>query len=288
MNTDVQAAAAGSAPQDRPTAQPESGPRISYVYAISRAATALDAAAPGLTGLGGGPLRTVTAGGLAALVSSVPADTYSAEGMKSQLEDLAGLEAIARTHHALVEAAYTSTTVLPMRLATVYLDDCRVTAMLQERAAGFAELLDWLEGHVELGVKVYSDPREAAAAEPPAPAPGAEPDSPGRAYLQKRRAQRRTHRDAYRAAGAVAAGVPERASALARARVVHRPQQGELASGAGENIANEAYLVPADRVREFRQALAGLGDDVPGVRVEITGPWAPYSFATPTEAGGRT
>ena len=49
MNTDVQAAEAGSAPQDRPTAQPESGPRISYVYAISRAGTALDAAR-GLTG----------------------------------------------------------------------------------------------------------------------------------------------------------------------------------------------------------------------------------------------
>jgi len=65
---------------------------------------------------------------------------------------------------------------------------------------------------------------------------------------------------------------------------VHRPQQGELASGAGENIANDAYLVPVARVGEFRAALDGLADDAPGVRVEITGPWAPYSFATPPSA----
>ena len=144
-----------------------------------------------------------------------------------------------------------------MRLATVYLDDSRVTAMLPGAGRRFAELLAWLEGHIELGVKVYADPREAAAAEPPAPAPGAEPDSPGRAYLRKRRAQRRTHRDAYRAAGAVAAGVPERAAARRGPEWSHRPQQGELASGAGENIANEAYLVPADRVREFRAGARG-------------------------------
>jgi hypothetical protein len=75
---------------------------------------------------------------------------------------------------------------------------------------------------------------------------------------------------------------------LGRARVAHRPQQGELAPGAGENIANEAYLVPAGSVPEFRQAVSGLAGQAPGVRIEVTGPWAPYSFATPPAAGERS
>ncbi|MER0477981.1 GvpL/GvpF family gas vesicle protein [Streptomyces sp. Edi2] len=252
---------------------------------MGRAGTALEASAPQLTGLRDGPVRTVTAGSLTALVSSVPADAFSAEGMKAQLEDLTELETIARTHHAVVEAAWAGTMVLPMRLATVYLDDARVRAMLDERGTELDALLSRLEGHAELGVKVYADARAAAAAGSPAPAhrpdAAASEVSPGRAYLQQRRAQRRTHRDAYRAAGVVATDVRVRVADMAQDMVAHRPQQGELASGAGENIANEAYLVPTDRVGEFHRALKGLADGVPGVRVEITGPWAPYSFATP-------
>ncbi|MGA5565621.1 GvpL/GvpF family gas vesicle protein [Streptomyces platensis] len=269
-----------------PAGQRESAPpSSSYVYAIGRAGSGLDTAAPRLTGLRDGRVRTASADGLTALVSSVPADAFSEEGMKAQLENLTELEEIARTHHTVVEAAHTGTTVLPMRLATVYLDDARVRSMLRERGAEFDALLSRLEGHAELGVKVYADPSAAAAGPAPAsdgPEPAAPPVSPGRAYLQQRRAQRRTQRDAYRAAGAVADEVRERAAALARDRVAHRPQQGELAAGAGENIANEAYLVPTDRLREFHRALANVADGVPGVRIEVTGPWAPYSFATAT------
>ncbi|MFI0218215.1 GvpL/GvpF family gas vesicle protein [Streptomyces lydicus] len=291
MNTEAEAPEAAAAPDDRP----DPAATMSYVYAVSRAGTALDTAASRLAGLGDGPLRMVTAKGLAALVSSVPAGAYGEAGIRARLEDLTELAALARTHHAVVEAAYAGTTVLPMRLATVYLDDARVRAMLEERGTDFADALGWLEGHVELGVKVYADPREAAAAPPPAadppaaegsaPAPGAL--SPGRAYLRQRRQERRHHRDAYRAAGAVAGAVPGRVAGLVRARVAHRPQQGELASAAGENIANEAYLVPVEGVEDFHRALTGLADGLPGVRVEITGPWAPYSFATVPAAGGR-
>lgn len=282
---DDAAAAAPRQPLGLPTEQPESAPpSSSYVYAIGRAGAGLDVTAPRLTGLRDGRVRTASADGLTALVSSVPADAFSEEGMKAQLGNLTELEEIARTHHRVVEAAHTGTTVLPMRLATVYLDDARVRAMLRERGAEFDALLSRLEGHAELGVKVYADPRAAAAGPEPAsegPESAAPPVSPGRAYLQQRRAQRQTQRDAYRAAGAVADEVRDRAAALARDRVAHRPQQGELAAGEGENIANDAYLVPTGRLREFHRALTGLADGIPGVRIEVTGPWAPYSFATP-------
>lgn len=288
MNDDTQPEAghldaqpeAGHIPESR-TIEPQRA-WVSYVYAVGRNDTLLPTAAARLTGLGGGVLRTVRDGRLAALVSSVPADEFGAEGMKAQLEDLERLETMARSHHAVVETACGTTTVLPMRLATVYLDDTRVAAMLQERGQDFGELLARLEGQVEMGVKVYADPRAAAVTRPPAPAAADRQESPGRAYLRQRREQRRGHQDAYRAAGSVAAQVPERVGTLVRARVAHRPQQGELASGAGENIANEAYLLPAEHIEEFRAALNGLtADGVSGVRVEVTGPWAPYSFATP-------
>ncbi|MFD9289396.1 GvpL/GvpF family gas vesicle protein [Streptomyces sp. NPDC060030] len=265
--------------------EPVAGSVMSYVYAVGRAGPPLEAALTGLPGLEGTPLRAVRAGDLVAVVSSVPSASYGTEGVKARMEDLDRLEVMARTHHAVVEAAYEHATVLPMRLVTVYLDDGRVREMLGEREPEFSPLLARLEGHVELGVKVYADPREAVAV---GSRDAAETTAagPGRAYLQRRRAHQQNHRETYRAAGVVASEVPARVAEIARAHVTHRPQQGDLAQAAGENIVNDAYLVRATQADAFRAALTGLADGVPGVRVDITGPWAPYSFATPPAPGG--
>ncbi|MGW2466738.1 GvpL/GvpF family gas vesicle protein [Streptomyces bauhiniae] len=248
---------------------------MEYVYAVGLGDLALDGTAP-VTGVDGGTVRTVGGGrGLTALVSAVPADRFAEEHLAPQLEDLERLEAIARAHHAVVDAAFATATVLPMRLATVYRDRARVAAMLDEQHPYFEELLRTLDGHVELGLKVYAEPGAAAPAEEPEPT-GA---SPGRAYLQRRRAERRRAQDTYGAARDTAEQAAGVASALASARAVHRPQQGEWSAGRGENVANEAYLVPRQDVERFRTELGALASDRPGVTIEVTGPWAPYSFA---------
>lgn len=273
-------------PEGEPGAPHRAQQQVRYVFAVGRCSGELEAAAAGLTGPSGAPVRMVDGAGLGALVCDVPAGMYDEAGLKAQLEDMERLETLARSHHDVVAAAYEHTTVLPLRLATVCLDDGRVSGMLAERSDEFEALLARLEGHVEWGVKVYADPREAAAgtAAESSGGAGAASGSPGRAYLQQRRRQRTTHRDTYRAAGAVAERVTELADGIATAKVAHRPQQGELAAGPGENTANDAYLVPASRGEDFRAAIGGIAEDVPGVRVEVTGPWAPYSFATPPSA----
>ncbi|MFK4107648.1 GvpL/GvpF family gas vesicle protein [Streptomyces sp. NPDC002176] len=250
---------------------------MEYVYAVGLGDLSLDGTTAPLTGVDGGAVRTVGGGrGLTALVSAVPADRFAEEHLAPQLEDLERLEAIARAHHAVVDTAFATATVLPMRLATVYRDQARVAAMLDEQHPYFEELLRTLDGHVELGLKVHAEPRAAsAAAQEPEPA-GA---SPGRAYLQRRRAERRLAQDTYGAARDTAERAVAVASALASARAVHRPQQGEWSAGRGENVANEAYLVPRQDVDRFRTELGALASETPGVTIEVTGPWAPYSFA---------
>lgn len=130
-------------------------------------------------------------------------------------------------------------------------------------------------------MKVYALPRPSPN-RPSAPsrADGGGAGS-GRAYLQRRKAQRTRHEDAAREAAETAARVREVAAAHAVDRVAHRPQQGELATGEGRNITNDAYLVPMAATDEFAAAVRESARDLPGVRVEVTGPWAPYSFATP-------
>ncbi|MFH9477789.1 GvpL/GvpF family gas vesicle protein [Streptomyces anulatus] len=258
---------------------------MSYVYAVGRAGPALDGLAARLPGVDGRPLRPVDGGGLCALVSPVPADTFSEQGLTAQMEDLDRLEAVARAHHAVVDAAFAETSVLPMRLATVYLDDARVADMLVRQRSEFQELLGRLMGHVELGVKVYADPRTAAAATTPAAA-APSGGGAGRAYLRQRQAQQRDSQDIYRAASDLAVRAARLAEGVAASRAVHRPQQGQLAARAGVNVANEAYLVPREHAARLHRELSALAEAAPGVAIEVTGPWAPYSFATAVVAEG--
>ncbi|MGW7428303.1 GvpL/GvpF family gas vesicle protein [Streptomyces sp. NPDC054861] len=278
---------ASAGPATGVTARAEAGAELTYVYAVGRDDGGLRRTAAGMTGVDGHALRLTGVDGLVALVSTVPADVFGEQALRAQLEDLARLEAIARAHHAVVVAAFAETVVLPLRLATVYRDESRVVALLTEERHRFTDLLAGLDGHVELGVKIYADPDAVPApAEPPAPEAAAGSASPGRAYLAQRRARRRTTQDLYRAAGDVAAEAAHLAEGLARARAVHRPQQGELSRHRGENLSNEAYLVPVESVDRFREDVGGLDGRTPGVHVEVTGPWAPYSFATPDGVGG--
>lgn len=249
--------------------------QLSYVYAVVPAEAA-DLVWGEFRGVAGAPVTLVRSGAVAAAVSAVPGEEFSEAALKTGLEDLDWLEATARAHHFVVDALAARTTVLPLRLATVYRDEARVAEMLSERRELFGALLDRLEGHVEWGVKVYA---EAAPADLAGPSATRDEPASGRAYLQRRRQQYRTREEVWRAAGTAVRRTEEEARALAVDRARHRPQQGDLAEGPGENVANDAYLVPRPLAEEFRERMRHAADGLPGVRVEVTGPWAPYSFA---------
>ncbi len=59
------------------------------------------------------------------------------------------------------------------------------------------------------------------------------------------------------------------------------PSKAPWLSDAGENVFNDAFLVPRGRGEAFRAEAARAGQGLAGIRVEVTGPWAPYSFAMP-------
>ncbi|MGW0118562.1 GvpL/GvpF family gas vesicle protein [Streptomyces sp. NPDC003327] len=257
------------------------GAELSYAYAVVRPTASLaEGALHGVEGVApgadAGAVRLVREGDLAAVVSSVPESDYSEAALKVHLEDLSWLERVARAHHDVVRLLASHTTVLPLRLATVYVDDDRVRDVLRRGEAAFRGLLDRFADHEEWGVKVYA---EAPAPTAPVEDEQADPPDPGRAYLRRRRRQREDRGAAWSAATEAVRRIESEAGDVAVERARHRPQQGPMAVGTGENVANDSYLVPEGRAEEFRERVGRAARDLTGVRVEITGPWAPYSFA---------
>jgi Gas vesicle synthesis protein GvpL/GvpF len=267
-----------------------------WVYAIADGGD--DLTLPGLAGVAGADVRPAPLGGdgevrsspgrsaaaLTAVVSDVDLAEFGEDALRSNLEDLDWLAAVARAHHGVIEAVAQLVTVLPMRLATVYANEASMRAELAARQAQLRAALDRLRSRTEWGVKGYvAQPMTAAAGRTGEGDPGAGDAAgsggAGLAYLRRRRdalsAQRESWRDAADGAQAVHA---ELARHCAASRL-HPPQSPQLSGRKDAMVLNGAYLLDNDHAAEFSAAVAALNDSDPRLRLELTGPWPPYSFA---------
>lgn len=267
-------------------------PNLVYTYAVLRRTPEATAAVTHLRGVAGEPVHLVDpAEGtpqLSFAVGHVPAADYDETPLKAHLDDLDWLESTVRSHHAVVAALVgCGAAVLPLRLATVYHDEDRARQALDTRRDYFLSLLHRLTGHVELGVKIYATPditppeadtgagqeqptglgatvpicRSAAADNAGTRRPGAE--SPRRPHTSPRRPP----------------PSPWTAWPTARNAAASR------APAPAPTWATTPISSPCGRVDAFRTGILAAAEGVPGLRVEVTGPWAPYSFALQPEPG---
>lgn len=253
---------------------------MTYVYGVVRG---LDEV-PAVSGVGGSPVRVIESAGLQALVSTVDAAEFGEEGLRKNFEDVRWLEATARDHNQVVDEVGEVVSVAPLSMATVYFTDDRVRAVLAERAAVFTELLDEITGRQEWGVKAYVELAELSEAVAGAETAGGS-TGPGTAYLNRLRNRQQHEDQAREAAFRWAEEVHEALRELSRSARVHPPQNRELAGYTGTMVLNGAYLVDVGRAAEFAAAVEEWGQVATG-RLELTGPWPPYSFAVVEEERG--
>jgi hypothetical protein len=222
---------------------------VVWVYAV---AAGLDPGQlSGLSGVGGEPVRAVAEAGLHAVVGSVDAGAFGESSIASMLGDLANIEAIGRAHHEVVASIAAESPVVPLRLATVYPDDGTVGMLLAEHGDELAELIESLRGTQEWGVQVYWHPDQDL-----------------------------TWLDAEATAEAADEALSDVALAARRQPAPYlRP-----GSTAGWMVLNGIYLVDAGQAGLFASIAQHFAAGNAALRVEVTGPWPPYSFADRQEA----
>ncbi|MEE1814440.1 GvpL/GvpF family gas vesicle protein [Streptomyces sp. SP18ES09] len=263
---------------------------LTYVYAVVRDTERVRTAVQGIRGVSGMAVSLLVSERsaepaeprrhIAFIISRVAADEFDERTLKARFEDIQWLEGMARAHHEVVQTLAREDTVLPLRLATLYQDDRHAREALAAQHDLFAERIALLRDRSEWGVKLCIE--SPASSDDPAPdgRGSAGALSPGKAYLQRRRAQHSAREDRYHNAQEAAQRIDELVPRFRTHRVRHPAQRGALA-GPEENVLNDAYLVPDELAEAFSTALAAVATDLEGVRVEVTGPWAPYSFAMP-------
>jgi hypothetical protein len=237
-----------------------------YLYAV----VGRGPAAPLGRGLAGEALSVICAGDVVAVVGEMP-------------EAPAATSEAVRAHDAVVRRlAEASEAILPARFGPVH-EAAALADRLAATSADLAEALRLVAGREQMTLHLFDPPegspgRAERGGDMPEPGAGlAGEDStgsgPGTRYLAERqrhwrRRERlpeleplRPHLDALIAAERVEL----RATPPLRASVYH--------------------LIDRGRGAEYRQAVEDHLDLVAGVRVRVSGPWAPYAFAS---AGGES
>jgi Gas vesicle synthesis protein GvpL/GvpF len=281
------APAAGGVGEPPPAADPPAAPvgDALWAYCVAGDDAALAAGKVDAVGVHpGSELEWVRENGLAVLCSSVPLAEFGEEPLRRNLNDMPWLERTARAHEAVIAAAFERSAVVPLRLCTLFAGAEGARRMLAEQHDELAGALDALSGREEWSVKLIVDPDALAAG---LREPGEEPTEPGTgaAYLLLRREERRLRE----AVADRAAGLAEDIHARLQERAVDarvRPAQNrELAGYEGEMVLNGAYLVERDQADGLRALVAELEERhrPVGARIELGGPFPPYSFVPESE-----
>lgn len=275
-----------------------------YLYCIVEAGTAAaDLLATGdLRGLEPNePLFSIESEGLVAAVSRVPETIFAEEPLNTLLADLPRLAPFAIRHEEAVRALLPAAPALvPLAFGTVFHAPQGVTALLRERADEFRRLLDTLRHKQEWGLKVFRDAAQAleaadtASAELRRLAAAAAAASPGRAHLLHKRREQLRETEAHRLVAQSLDTVLQRLAATSDAVRCDEVPRSELRAPSSsardpergtwnpQLVLKAAFLVRAAAVDTFCTVAAELERAYApqGLSLEVSGPWAPYSFVT--------
>lgn len=257
-----------------------------YAYVPADDGTLRDELAS-LRGIAERPVELIPCGPALAVIARVPAGDYAADRIESRLSDMHWLGDQGLAHERVVAALVDRTTVLPMRLFTLFSSEEALRDECAQRVDWLRDSLDRLAGMRQWDLKVSYDSERLLATigeasdEVAAIDAEIEQAAPGRRYLLERRRE-----DVARSAARAAIGElgEEVLAALTPAAVDVRriPPPANAEPGELPVILAAALLVARDREDALRERLVSESERLAprGVSIACSGPWAAYRFAT--------
>jgi hypothetical protein len=250
-----------------------------YLYGVVRR-SAIDLSR--VAGVEGGcDVSLVCEGELACAASPVSHADYGREAVDAPAEQLNWLAPRAIRHQEVVHCLRETGAVVPLRFGTLCPTAEEVRQMLRERHRPLLQLLAFLQEREEWGVKVFANPDLAGQATEQLGGATDElpPASPGKAYFLNKKKRKLAHERTILRIAELDREIWERLLPCAVEARKHRCQ--DASSGASQlAVLNAALLLDRDQQAALAQVAGRLEAEYGryGVTVELSGPWAAYSF----------
>lgn len=223
--------------------------------------------------------HVVRCGGLAALVIAMPSSYLIGAEAEARLADLAWITPRAMRHETLVRLGMACGPVFPLPFGTAFSSVDALTACVSRHAALIDGFLDMVEGCAEFAIRVaYQREPLLAAVEHEVLATSPAPSGPGARYLQQKRARDEASRRLSSHLASICSMISQELRPMARG-LIHRRAVADRGDGF-ETADCLALLAVDDEQAPLHAALDALNTRLSeqGIRVEISGPWPPYSF----------
>jgi hypothetical protein len=243
--------------------------------------------APG--GDAGEPVQALDCGALAAIVRRVPLVQFSEEALQARHDDTAWLATMALRHNEVIAALHQQQAVLPATFGSIYARAEDVKSAVAEAQEALLAQLERVEGCDEWAVHIYAAGRaiaqRVAAVHPTIHQLQLDlaAASPGRAYFLQRKLDEEHAAATDQALRELAQAASDRLARWAVAGRVTQPARSTPNAHGEIEILRAAFLVRRANADIFLAALHSCVEGCDGVRHDYSGPWAPYSFAVPTE-----
>jgi len=239
-----------------------------YVYGVVAREAALELP---VAGVADAPVRTLPEGGVAALVSPLPAERF-----RVRRRDLTN-------HLRVLEEVFAAATVVPCAFGMVVPSEQSVREFLQPRQAELRALLERLDGHVQLNVRASYDEdvvlREIVANDPSIAQLRERTRTQGNAgYFDRIRLGELIAAELARLRERDADELLQRLSEHAADIAVDEPSDGP--------VLKASFLVARDRLEAFDAELEQVANThAPRLRIDSLGPLPPTAFAALEGAG---
>ncbi|HWG38920.1 MAG TPA: GvpL/GvpF family gas vesicle protein [Candidatus Acidoferrales bacterium] len=191
-----------------------------------------------------------------------------AGAIERNMENLEWLALHGIRHQQVVGEVAEQIAIVPARFGTVFSGEPALLKDVQGRKAALKKVFARVAGGDEWGVKVFAERQVTAVARTEARS--------GKEYLQQKAARlKKPERNDHE--------LLELATALGKIAIASAPS-GKV-SGAQPNLLWQAtFLVPRAKRKQWDQALKSFVERWEGQRrIEVNGPWPPYSFVSDAE-----
>jgi hypothetical protein len=251
-----------------------------YGFAVVDGATRLESD----RGIDNEPLEIIESGGVGLVVSRIPMETVAQINVDS--DDLTAVAEFAQRHDTVVSAIRrTAVAAIPLRLGTVLVDRAAALSFLREHEVELRKGLARVAGCDEWTVILRQE--STARGEPVrkgssrAPHPRNDTPSNGTEYLALRRNQLTMAERRHARTEQITAELEDAISGI----VADSAQPVRMRKGLA---FDRTYLVKGQRKEEFLDAIDHIARklDRSSLALEVSGPWAAYSFATQIQVAG--
>ena len=206
----------------------------------------------------------------------VPLERYGAGALEASLKDFEWVSKAAVAHEAVVGhfSRRAGTTVIPMKLFTLFSSPARAVAEMRRRTRRLERLFSKLQGCEEWGVRIMRGRPRIPTRDDGRPASGT-------AFLEARKRARDESRDAVRESAEAADAAY---AVLSEIAADHRRRDPE-AAGVTPPLLDAAFLVPVRRRARFQTTVKEAARNVTrhGGQLTVSGPWPAYTFVSAPE-----